>query len=383
MNGFYMSKRLVCILSLVLLVHTGCSSISPEQIVVESTATQVLADIIPTDPEINEPTIVLSKPLLFALDDDLYRTDLEGSIVEQLTTGGLLGWGMETSGDEWRIYALTAALRISPDGRRIAFSSNGDTLQVIDTHKPTGTPVAMPGSAVFAWSPDSHYLVYSVHEGSAERVQLMVYDFDAGTTIPLLAALSSDISSVAWSPDGSRVAFGCCFEEDFSDTGEYLGTLTGQLQIVARATGEVETVGPLWRSSAGGIQSFCWTSDNEVIGIETGVEQQPASFCSTPPDSSISPDAQRRFYVKVPAEATASNSNHIQLVVEDTNGELWQRNLENDLWPVAWSLSGDYILLDDSYRQHSPIWRILANGLGEPELIIADGYLLAVVEAWQ
>lgn len=365
--------------SAVLLSHIGCSAIPTEQIVVETTITQIPAAITPTS-EINKPTTVPSKTLLFARDDDLYRTDLEGRTVERITTGGVLGWGMRNAGDDWRINALVAPPRVSPDGRRIAFSPDGDTLLVVDTHEPTGTPLAIAGSAVFAWSPDSHRLAYSMHEGGVERAQLMVYDFVTGAAIPLPANLTADISALAWSPDGSRIAFGCCFEEDLSDTGEYLGTLTGQLKTVVLATGQAEMVSSLWRSIAGGIQPFCWTSDLQVIGLEAGNEPQLESSCSTQADSSISPDGQRRFYVRVPPDATAADPG--QLVVEDKSGELWQHELEGDLWPVAWSPDGNYILLDDSYDQHSPIWRIPANGAGEPELIIDDGYLLAVIEAW-
>jgi hypothetical protein len=49
---------------------------------------------------------------------------------------------------------------------------------------------------------------------------------------------------------------------------------------------------------------------------------------------------------------------------------------------VAWSPDGTYILLDDS-QARSPIWRFPADGTGEPEVVVENGYLLDMVAAWE
>jgi Tol biopolymer transport system component len=201
---------------------------SDEEILVDE---GLLIEVMPYPP--NEPrTDSTPRPVLFARADDLYRADVVGDAVEQLTVDGSLGWGMETADDQWRINALSLPLRISPDGRRIAFSPEGATIMVVDVRIPAAEPLSVPGSAVFAWSPDSSRLAYAVHEGSQRYAQLIVRDFDNDAALSMPIDLVSNISALAWSPDGRDIAFGCCFEQDYSEAGEYQGTSTGQLWTI-------------------------------------------------------------------------------------------------------------------------------------------------------
>jgi Tol biopolymer transport system component len=309
--------------------------------------------------------------LLFARDDDLYRADADSGRVERLTEGGLLGWGM-AAGDEWWINALTLVPRVSPDGRQVAFSPDGNSVVVIDVQNPATAPLTLPGSAVLAWSADSRRLAAASHAGDVQRAQVVVYNLDTGAATPLLGELVADIATLVWSPDGQRVAFGCCFADDSGANGEYLGTSTGQVTIVDLDSRQVERVGELSRSVAGGVEALCWTADNRLAGYEGG--QPDGNHCSTPPDLSVSPDGQRRFTVVGPPQPAADSVN--QLVVEElATGETWQRPLEGDLWPIAWSPDGQFILLDDSGAA-TPIWRLVASGTGEIEVLIDDGRLL-------
>ncbi len=310
--------------------------------------------------------------LLFARADDLYRADADGGHIERLTEGGLLGWGMAVGGDDWWVNYLSLQPRVSPDGRRVAFSPDGDSVVVIDVQNPTAAPLTLPGSAVFAWSPDSRRLAVATHAGEEQRARLVVYDLATLAETPVLGELVFDIAALAWSPDGQRVAFGCCFEEDTDAAGAYPGTSIGQVYIADLDSSAVTRAGELGRSVAGGVEALCWTADNRPAGFEGG--QADAAHCSTPPDPSISPDGQRRFTVSGPPQPSPDAAD-VLIVEELSTGATWQRELAGQLWPVAWSPDGQYILLDDG-GQATPIWRVPASGAGEVEVIIENGRLL-------
>lgn len=322
--------------------------------------------------------------VLFARGDDLYRTDVEGRVVEQLTTGGRLGWGMTTNDADWWLEAMTQPPRVSPDGFHVAFAPTNATVVVAAVQRPLlSVPMKLSGTGVLAWSPDSRRLASAVNDNGTERAQLAVFDLYTQTTTLLLNEASPDIRNLAWSPDGSQLAFGCCFAADYDATGEYLGTETGELRIVHLDTRLVESAGPLWSSIGGGTQGFCWTEDNRIAALADEDALGLSSHCSELPDSSTAPNGQHRFFVTAPPQPDVAAEIIYTLIVEDVSaGELWRRDLEPGLWPRAWSPDGAYILLDDN-DNHSPIRRIRADGTEALELLIEDAYLLAVVPAWQ
>jgi Tol biopolymer transport system component len=92
---------------------------------------------------------------------------------------------------------------ISPDGRRLAFSSL-TRLYVMDL--PAGTPTAVlpEGKRAFqpSWSPDGNWLAYATWsggEGHVERVR------STGGTPERLTTEAAFYSDPAWSPDGTRL----------------------------------------------------------------------------------------------------------------------------------------------------------------------------------
>lgn len=333
------------------------------------------AVLLATIPQRPDPSARAGRPLLFARNDDLYRADVAGQTVERLTSGGLLRWGM-TEGDEWRVVALSAPPRVSPDGRRLAFSPDGDSVVVVAVGADSA-PLTVPGSTIYAWSPDGQRLAAAVHVGGAARAQLVVYDLaTTATAAPLLPAPVAGISALAWSPDGGRIAFGCCFAADAATTGDDMSVETGQLQVVDAASGQVTTLGPLSRSVGGGVQ-LCWPEDDPAASSAIAGTGATATHCLTRADV-VSPDGRRRAYLASPPDAPDA----YRLVIEDVaTGETRPRDLATALVPVGWSPDGQYLFLDDG-RGDSPIWRLPAGGEGEPEPIIADGYLLAIVNVW-
>ena len=48
---------------------------------------------------------------------------------------------------------------------------------------------------------------------------------------------------------------------------------------------------------------------------------------------------------------------------------------------IQWSADERYPLLEDD-PDDSPIWALSADGSGELEVVVDDGYLLGVVAAW-
>lgn len=340
---------------------------------------QITSHTIPSAGESAQPTGNDSRSILFARDDDLFRSSISG-YVEQLTFGGSLRWGMKAGGDEWRIIALSQLPRVSSDGQWIAFSSNGDQIHIIDLQGQPQESHTMPGSQNYAWSPNSSELAYTIRDLIAEGEQLLVYDVDTGSSLPLMTMGIYDVGPLVWSPDGQRIAFGCCYDENGSNAGESQDVLSGQLRVFDLTTKQVETMGPLFRSIAGGVENFCWTEDNEVTTVNDQLGIDNSLFCGEAPDRSISPDGQYQFYVSGPSELEMDAD--YQLVIEAAGVELWRRELDTGLWPIDWSPDGQYILLDDT-QNHSPIWRLPANGTGELEIIVDDGYLLGLVTAWK
>jgi len=321
--------------------------------------------------------------VLFARDDDLYRANVAGDLVERLTENEALGWGMGADGDDWWMTARWLPPRVSPDGNWIAFSPDGRRMYLAGVGDPTVRALPLTGSQFYAWSPDSRWLVYATQNDDAERGQLNVYDLYDDRATPMLNEIVPDIKGLAWSPDGRRLAFGCCFEAEYSAAGDYLGASIGQLRVMDLVTGQIEIAGELRSTIAGGLERFCWTADNRIgQSVEEGAEW--SAQCSTPSDGywiAFSPDGQRRAYVN---DATGLEPAGVrQLVVADAAaGELWRRDLPGDRWPLGWSPDGAYVLLDDT-ANHTPIWRLPADGTGELEVIVEDGHLLGVVNVWR
>ena len=108
-----------------------------------------------------------------------------------------------------------AAPRLSPDGRRLALSAQGD-IWIYEMDRDVLTRLTFDGySDVPVWSPDGRRIVYGSRVGGLTNDNLFVRDADgSGNAVRLL---ESDLPQqpTSWSSDGKTLVY----EQDDPDTG--------------------------------------------------------------------------------------------------------------------------------------------------------------------
>jgi len=320
---------------------------------------------------------------LFARDDDLWRMEVQVERVERLTEDGLLNWGM-AEGHDWQLAAAYRPPQVSPDGRWIALSRTGRDLVLVNVDTKKWEQIPEPGAPVGVWSPDSRYLAYQGHESplmpSRQNDDLYVYDLQEQEA-SLLVSYDKDVGvgivSLVWSPDGTHIGYGCCFE-----TGEAAGTFTGLIQQLEFSTGKITTTGEIKSSIGGGTPPLCWTNSGKLA---PDAEPKEAIRCSytPPPTGDMSPDGTLAASLASASSDGRWRGASVVMITDANSGEVVRElELGVNATRVIWSLDGRYLLFDDR-ELNSPIWRINANGTEEAEEIVLDGYLLDVVNAWK
>lgn len=317
--------------------------------------------------------------VLFARNDDLWRTDIRGKTVERLTEEGLLNWNMAI-GHDWQRASIYRPPQMSPDGRWVALSRTGRDLVLVNVETGDQKQLPQPGAPFVTWAPDSDRFAYVV-ETSAESVEdgksaLYLYDVTEEKTTRLLQRdkpAGVGIVRIVWSPDGRQIAFGCCFTSQADS-----GTRLGQIQKVDVASGQFQTTGEIRSSVGGGAPPLCWTAEGEVV-IKHNVAPATAVRCSHERlwPNALSPDGK---LVAGLAAAEAEDErwagpSRLTITQVDTETIVWQRDLPMSAKRITWSSHGRFLLLDDE-KPHSPIWRIPADGAAAPEVLVENGYLL-------
>jgi TolB protein len=141
---------------------------------------------------------------------DVYVIDSDGSHLQQLTNDG------HSRGPKW-----------SANGRRVAFISDDDQVAGIFTMDPEGThSVQLFKSkgqiSSLAWAPDGRRIAFDfVPSGNVARGHTDIYSIDViSPAAPRL--LVKDGESPAWSPDGKAIAFS-------SNRGKYTEILAANI----------------------------------------------------------------------------------------------------------------------------------------------------------
>ena len=150
-------------------------------------------------------------------------------------------WDAET-GAEVRTFGTQELegeyLAITRDGRRVVAVDYG-TVRVWDTA--TGAEVrafkveSETRGRGFALSPDGRHLAGMDRDGTTQQALVRVYDLESGRQELTIRGPASWISSLAYRPDGKRLATGCADEHVMlwdAATGQEVFTLTAHCDRV-------------------------------------------------------------------------------------------------------------------------------------------------------
>jgi Tol biopolymer transport system component len=324
-------------------------------------------------------TLRTGQTVWFAQGDAIWRSDVHGVELDRLTSDGF----MDPEGPGFASFTLPG-LRLSPDGRWLVNRHNEQGLLLVDLA--TGQErLLRVWARTIAWSPDSRFLAYAPGEGAPgraiEECAVCLYDLaqdDHISLVPHATAHDDGVNNVltmSWSPDGERLAYGCCF----TPREPYEGVSDGRIEIVTITTGEREQAGPLSASVAGGMEHICWVEAGSVI---TSWENQ--ELCADPAraNTALSVNNLLAGWAAVYDEDNRWTGSRLYVTNQATGQLLWERFFDG--WTslqLAWSPDGRYLFFSDSFP-NAPIWRVTADGENLTE-IIAEGYLLGVVRAWE
>ena len=205
---------------------------------------------------------------------------------------------------------------VSPDGRRLAFSSARDgNREIYVANATTGVVRRLTASRRLvdqkpAWSPDGRRIAWQAGR-PGEPTDVFVVRADGGGKRRLAEALSHDIDP-AWSPDGTRIAFASNRNGGFD------------LWTVATAGGEPE----LLLDAPGAARAPAWSPDGTRIAY-SGASEGAMNLWTL------------RLGTLEPSRVT--------------------RSREDDLRP-DWSPDGRSLVFTRSDRGHSRTWVIRAQG---------------------
>jgi dipeptidyl aminopeptidase/acylaminoacyl peptidase len=179
-------------------------------------------------------------------------------------------WTMALSDTAPALIGDGTGLAVSPKGKRVAYTAgNSILLASIDgSGKPETLVRDLGRDASLAWSPDGSRIAFVSARGTHNLIG--VYDLGKKSLTWMAASVDRDASPI-WSPDGARIAF---IRIPASTPGPFSSTRTAEpwsIWIADPATGKGRE---LWRASAGagsryyGLENksgFLWGADDRIV----------------------------------------------------------------------------------------------------------------------
>lgn len=335
-------------------------------------------------PAPSSPGSASGQVVLYVAQYDVWRVRVDGTAPERLTQGVFLEDGEFARIPLWEAMRY-APPRAAPDGRWLA-CSNGTQLLVASVPAGGQRVVGTSNVALYDWAPDSSALAFATLPPPWEPpAEIHIYDPQRDTleTPITLKGERNKIDHLVWSSDSRDLAFSCCFQavEPYTETGRSVG----QVRRLDVGTQQVETAGEIELRVAA-TSRLCWTEAGGLIASPQRPSPGQAVRCSPEPYgiSLISPDGGRWLELsRLSADLTGTRLVVPAYEAGTATAPLWQREYpEVTLARGCWSPDGQYLLLDDS-EPHSPIWRLRADGTGELEMVVEDGFLIDAIPAWQ